>query len=125
MSTILESKSDFSATPMTDLEREMVHTLRTLLLDLPDETFENKIGDFYTSLSTEIEEHLQDGVMVLFDFGNITDINETVLKDIDGMISNVYSRASAVKAICRNGKFFEKIQANQNLFTIPSVLKQI
>lgn len=79
----------------------------------------------YKSLSSEIEEHLQDGVMVLFDFGNITGINDLVLKDIDGMISNVYSRASAVKAICRNGKFFDKIHTNQNLFTIQSVLKQI
>ena len=68
---------------------------------------------------------LQDGVMVLFDFGNISNINELVLKDIDGLMSNVYARASAVKAICRNMKFFDKIQSNQSLYNIQSVLKQI
>lgn len=77
------------------------------------------------TLVTEIEEYLQDGVMVLFDFGNISNINELVLKDIDGLMSNVYARASAVKAICRNMKFFDKIQSNQSLYNIQSVLKQI
>lgn len=36
MSTILEAKSGMSTTPMTDYERELVHKLRTMLKDQPD-----------------------------------------------------------------------------------------
>ena len=37
MSTILEAKSGMSTTPMTDYERELVHKLRTMLKDLPED----------------------------------------------------------------------------------------
>lgn len=37
MATVLESKDDVANLVLTDRERELVHKLRTLLLDLPDD----------------------------------------------------------------------------------------
>jgi hypothetical protein len=39
MATILESVDSFLEQPMTDKERELIHTLRVMLKDLPDDTF--------------------------------------------------------------------------------------
>lgn len=48
MATILESKDDFTNTVLTDNERRLIHKLRTLLLDLPD--------DIFRSLNTLVEQ---------------------------------------------------------------------
>lgn len=48
MATILESFDDFQDQPLTDRERELVHTLRVMLKDLPD--------DVFRSLNTLVEE---------------------------------------------------------------------
>ena len=48
MATILDSLNDFQDQPLTDREREYVHTLRVMLKDLPD--------DVFRSLNTLVEE---------------------------------------------------------------------
>lgn len=48
MSTILQSLNDFQDQPLTDREREYIHTLRVMLKDLND--------DVYRSLNTLVEE---------------------------------------------------------------------
>ena len=48
MAIILDSIDDFQNAPMTDRERELIHHLRTMLKDLPD--------DVYRSLNTLVEE---------------------------------------------------------------------
>jgi hypothetical protein len=48
MATILDSLDDFQDQPLTDREREFVHTLRVMLKDLPD--------DVFRSLNTLVEE---------------------------------------------------------------------
>lgn len=48
MAIILESIDDFSKQVYTDKERELIHRLRTMLKDLPDDTFR--------SLNTLVEE---------------------------------------------------------------------
>ena len=47
MATILEAKDDFNKYIFTDYERELVHKLRSLLMDLPE--------DVFRSLSTLVE----------------------------------------------------------------------
>lgn len=48
MATILQSLDDFQDQPLTDREKEFVHTLRVMLKDLND--------DVYRSLNTLVEE---------------------------------------------------------------------
>lgn len=48
MATILESINDFKHQPLSNHERELIHYLRTMLKDLPD--------DVYRSLNTLVEE---------------------------------------------------------------------
>lgn len=48
MATILESIDDFQQQPLTDRERELIHHLRVMLKDLPNDTFR--------SLNTLVEE---------------------------------------------------------------------
>lgn len=47
MATILEAKDDYNKYVLTDYERELIHKLRTLLMDLPD--------DIFRSLGTLVE----------------------------------------------------------------------
>lgn len=92
MSTILESKSDFSATPMTDLEREMVHTLRTLLLDLPD--------DIFRSLNTLVEqqrgERWTDQMLLVYLNYAVGDINAQPLQTTYGLSNFPYAWKSCI-----------------------------
>lgn len=48
MPTILDPLGSFNSQPMTPVERELVHTLRVMLKDIPD--------DVYRSLNTLVEE---------------------------------------------------------------------
>jgi hypothetical protein len=71
MSTILESKNDISTKALTDNEREMIHELRTLLLDLPD--------DIFRSLNTLVEqqrgERWTDQMLLVYLNYAVNDIN--------------------------------------------------
>lgn len=62
MATILEAKDDYNKYIMTDYERELVHKLRTLLRDLPE--------DIFRSLNTLVErsygEHFTDQTLLVY-----------------------------------------------------------
>ena len=62
MATILESVNDFSEHTYTDRERELIHRLRVMLKDLPDQTLH--------SLNTLVEEQRGErwSDMVLFTY---------------------------------------------------------
>lgn len=71
MATILESKKDFATQPITDNERELIHSLRTLLKDLPD--------DVFRSLNTLVEEQRgerwTDSMLLVYLNYAVSDIN--------------------------------------------------
>lgn len=71
MAIILESFDDFKNSPMTDRERELLHTLRVMLKDLPD--------DVYRSLNTLVEEQRgerwSDEILLVYINQAIADIN--------------------------------------------------
>lgn len=62
MATILEAKDDYNKYVFTDYERELVHKLRTLLRDLPE--------DIFRSLNTLVEknhgEHFTDQNLLVY-----------------------------------------------------------
>ena len=71
MAIILESFDEFQSSPMTDRERELLHTLRTMLKDLDH--------DVYRSLNTLVEEQRgerwSDAQLLIYINQAISDIN--------------------------------------------------
>lgn len=71
MAIILDSIDDFQSAPLTDRERELIHYLRTMLKDLPD--------DVYRSLNTLVEEQRgerwSDAQLLVYINQAIADIN--------------------------------------------------
>lgn len=71
MAIVLESFDEFQSSPMTDRERELLHTLRTMLKDFSD--------DVYRSLNTLIEEQRgerwTDAQLLIYINQAISDIN--------------------------------------------------
>ncbi len=71
MAIILESINDFQSSPMTDRERDLLHTLRVMLKDMND--------DVYRSLNTLVEEQRgerwSDAMLLVYINQAVADIN--------------------------------------------------
>lgn len=72
MAIILESINDFQSSPMTDRERDLLHTLRTMLKDMPNDIT-------YRSLNTLVEEQKgerwTDAMLLVYINQAVSDIN--------------------------------------------------